>query len=55
VSSLGKHITTADTPLFAIGIATKNLKSILSRAHHSHAEIVTESRIGLTAIEGSEQ
>jgi hypothetical protein len=55
VSSLGRHITTADAALFAIGMATKNLISILSRAHHSHAEIVTESRIGLTAIEGSGQ
>jgi hypothetical protein len=55
VSSLGKHITTADAALFAIGMATKTLISILSGAHYSHTEIVTESRIGLTAIEGSRQ
>jgi hypothetical protein len=55
VSSLGKHITTADAAVFAIGMVTKNLVSTLSKADRSLAEIVTESRIGLTAIGGRGQ
>jgi hypothetical protein len=50
-SSLGKHITTADAALFAIGMVTKKLVSTLSKADRSLAEIVTESRAGLVAIE----
>jgi hypothetical protein len=55
VSSLGKYITTADAAVFAIGMVTKNLVSTLSKADRSLAEIVTESRIGLTAIGGRGQ
>jgi hypothetical protein len=54
-SSLGKHITTADAALFAIGMATKNLVSILSKADRSIAEIVTGSRTRLDAIGGRGQ
>jgi hypothetical protein len=50
-SSLGKHITTADAAVFAVGIVTNNLISTLSKADRSLAEIVTESRAGLVAIE----
>lgn len=55
VSSLGKHITTDDAALFAIGMAARDLISTLSRTNHNFAEIVTESRIGLTAVESSKQ
>jgi hypothetical protein len=55
VSSLGKHITTADAALFAIGMVTKNLVSTLLKIDHSTAETVTESRIGLVAIGGRGQ
>ena len=50
VSSLGKHITTADAALFAIDMVMEDLVSTLSRADHSTAEVVTESRIGLVTI-----
>jgi hypothetical protein len=52
-SSLGNYTTTTDAALFAIGMAAKNLISVLSRADHSFAEVVTESRIGLTAVESN--
>jgi hypothetical protein len=55
VSSLGKHITEADAAVFAIDMVMENLVSILSKADHSTAEIVTESRIGLVAIRDREQ
>jgi hypothetical protein len=55
VSSLGKHITTADAALFAIDMVLGNLASTLSKADHSSAEIVTESRIGLVATRDREQ
>ena len=55
VSSLGKHITTADAALFAIGMVTEKLVSTLSKADHNTAEIVTESRSGLVAIGGGGQ
>jgi hypothetical protein len=55
VSSLGKHIITADAALFAIGMVTKNLVSTLLKIDHSTAETVTESRIGLVAIGGRGQ
>lgn len=55
VSSLGNYITTVDAPLFAIDMVTKNLVSTLSKADHSTAEIVTESRTGLVAIRDREQ
>lgn len=55
MSSLGNHITTADAVLFAVGMDVKNLISILSRTDHCRAEIATESRAGLTAIQSSEQ
>jgi hypothetical protein len=54
-SSLGKHITAADTALFARGMAMKDLVPIPARADHSFAEIVTESRLGLAVIDSSEQ
>lgn len=50
MSSLGKHITTADAAVFAIDMVMKNLVSTLSKADNSTAEIVTESRIGLVTI-----
>ncbi|KAM0705428.1 hypothetical protein Q7P35_008218 [Cladosporium inversicolor] len=50
VSSLGKHITTADAVLFAIDMIMKSLVSTLSKADHSIAEIVKEPRIGLIVI-----
>ena len=53
VSSLGKHITTDDAALFAIGMAARDLISTLSRTNHSFAEIVTGSRTGLPAVESS--
>jgi hypothetical protein len=53
VSSLGNYTTTADAALFAIGMAAKNLISVLSRADHSFAEVVTELRIGLAAVESN--
>jgi len=55
VSSLGKHIITADAALFAIGMVMENVVSILSKADRSAAEIVTDSRIGLRAIESAGQ
>jgi len=55
VSSLGKHITTVDAALFAMDMITKNLVLTLSKASHSTAEIVTESRTGLVAIRDREQ
>jgi hypothetical protein len=54
-SSLGKHITTADAALVAIGMTRKDLIVILSRADRSFAEIATESRFGLAVINSSEQ
>lgn len=53
-SSLGKYITTADAALFAIDMAMRDLIPILLRADHCFAEIVTESRAGLAAIESAE-
>lgn len=50
VSPLGKHITTADTALFAIDMVMKNLVSTLSKADRTAAEIVTDSRIALWTI-----
>jgi hypothetical protein len=55
VSSLGKHITTDDAVLLAIGMAARDIISTLPRTNHSVAEIVTESRIALNAVESSEQ
>lgn len=55
VSSLGKHITTADATLFAIGMVMENLTSTLSKADRNAAEIVTDSRIALWAIESRGQ
>jgi hypothetical protein len=54
-SSLGKHITTADTALIAIGMTMKDLIVILTRADRSFAEIATESRFRLAVINNSEQ
>jgi hypothetical protein len=55
VSSLGKHITTADATLFAIGMVMENLTSTLSKADRNAAEIVTDSRVALWAIESRGQ
>ena len=55
MSSLGNYITIADATLFAIGTGMKNLNSILSRTDNCRAEIATESRAALTAIQSSEQ
>lgn len=49
VSPLDNHIT-ADAALFAVGMATKNFTRILTNADRHHAEIATESRVGLAAI-----
>lgn len=48
-SSLGKHLTATDVPLFAVG----DLIPILSKADHCSAEIVAEPWLGLTAIENT--
>lgn len=55
VSSLGKQITTAEAALFAIDMVMENLVSTLSKADRSAAEIVTDSRIGLRALESRGQ
>lgn len=55
MSSLGNHITTADAAIVAISMGAKNLIPILSRTNHLRAEIVTESRVALAAIQSSEQ
>jgi hypothetical protein len=55
VSSLGKHITTADAALLASGIAVKDLIWTLSGTDHSLADIVTESRVGLSPVGDSRQ
>jgi hypothetical protein len=55
VTSPGKHNTTVDAALFAIDMARKNLVSTLSKADHSRAEIVTESRIRLIAVGSKRQ
>lgn len=54
-SALGKYITTDDAALFAIGMGAKDIIPTLSRTNYSFAEIVTESRTGLTEVESSEQ
>lgn len=54
-SSLGNYITETDAALCAIGMGVKSLISILPRADHRRAEIATESRAALTAIQSSEQ
>jgi hypothetical protein len=51
VASLGKYLTETDAAAFAIGMVLKNLPPILSRTNHRSAEIVTKSRLALTAIE----
>lgn len=50
-SSLGKYITAADAAHFAISMVMGNLVQILFRAGHYSAEVVTDSRVALTAIE----
>lgn len=52
---LGKHLTETDAALFAVGMAMKHLFSILSRTDHRCAEVVTESRLALTAIQEPKQ
>lgn len=54
-SSRGKHITTTDATLFAVGIVTKNLVPTPRKADHNLAEIVTGSRAALIAIGGRGQ
>lgn len=53
-SSLGKYMTKADAALFAIGMVVKGLLTVLHRANHCCAEVVTESRQGLAVIESAE-
>lgn len=50
-SSLDKYVTAADAALFAVDMIMRDLIPTLSRADHCSAEIVTESRLALTAIE----
>lgn len=53
-SSLDKHVTAADAALFTVDMIMRDLIPTLSRADHCSAEIVTESRLALTAIETAE-
>jgi hypothetical protein len=48
-------MTTTDAALFAMSRAAKNLTEILTKADRHHAEIATESRLGLTAIQSNKQ
>lgn len=50
-SSLDKYVTAADAALFAVDMIMRDLIPTLSRADHCSAEIVTELRLALTAIE----
>lgn len=51
--SLGRYTTETDASISAIGMAFRELPSILSKTSHQNAEVVLKSKIALAEIRAS--